>query len=100
MVGEERLHVPGENAARSELVAVSRFGQIRFAPEPLGGALDGVFERPVLERVQRIVMNENADRSLSRQQVGQSIDDAGERMVGRARLASVLTMMHVRATSG
>ena len=36
---------------------------------------DRVFERQVLERVQRVVVDEDADRSLRRQQVRELIDD-------------------------
>ena len=71
---EQRLDVPGENAARRELVAIPRLGQERFAPQPFGGALDRLFERQVLEGVQRVVVNEDADRALRRQQVRQLID--------------------------
>jgi hypothetical protein len=36
--------------------------------------LDGVFERQVLEGVQCVVVNEDADGSLRRQQVCKAID--------------------------
>ena len=78
---EQRLHVPGENAARRQLVAIPRLGQERFAPQPFGGALDRLFERQVLECVQRVVVDEDADRALRRQQVRQLIDHAGQGMV-------------------
>ena len=74
----------GENAARRQLVAIPRLGQERFAPQPLGGALDRLFERQVLEGVQRVVVDEDADRALRRQQVRQLIDHARQRMVRRA----------------
>ncbi len=72
----ERVHVTRENAAGGELVAVSRFGEERFASEPLARELDGFLERQLLERVQRVVMNEDADRPLRRQQVRDVIDRA------------------------
>ena len=87
LFAKQRLHIPGENAARCELVAIAHFGEEGFAPEPGGCALDGFLERQVLECVQRIVVNEDADRPLRRQQMRESIDDARERMVRRARLA-------------
>lgn len=46
--------------------------------------LDRLFERQVLEGMQRIVVNEDADGPLRRQQVCQLIDDARQGMVGRA----------------
>ena len=84
---EQRFHVPGENAARRQLVAIPRFGQERLASQPLGGALDRLFERQVLEGVQRVVVDEDADGPLRRQQVRQLIDHA-RREDGRGALAS------------
>ena len=78
---EQRLDVPGENAARRQLVAIPRLGQERFAPQPFGGALDRLFERQVLEGVQRVVVDEDADGALRRQQVRQLIDHARQGMV-------------------
>src|SRR4030095_2485096 len=53
--------------------------------------LDGVFERHLLEGVQRVVMDEDADRSLRRQQMRQTVDQVRERMVG---VGWVATMGH------
>ena len=78
---EERLDVASENAAGRQLVTVSPLGQERLASEPLCGELDGLLEWQVLERVQRIVMDEDADRTLRRQQVGEPIDRLREWMV-------------------
>jgi hypothetical protein len=36
----------------------------------------------VLERVQRVVVDEDADRSLCRQQVRELVNDARQRMAG------------------
>ena len=69
---EQRLHVPGENAARRQLVAIARLGQERFAPQAFGGVLDRLFERQVLEGVQRVVVDEDADGPLRRQQLRQA----------------------------
>ena len=43
--------------------------------------LDRLFERQVLERVQRVVVNEDADRPLRRQQMREPIDHVRQRMV-------------------
>ena len=72
----------GENAARRQLLAIARFGQKRLAAEPLGGALDGLFERQVLEGVQGVVVDEDADGALRRQQVRQA-DRSRARADGR-----------------
>ena len=65
---EQRVDVPGENAARRQFLAVSRFREKRLALQALAGALDRLFERQVLEGVQRVVVNEDADRALRGQQ--------------------------------
>lgn len=81
MFAEQRHHVAGENAARRQLVAVARLGQERLAGEPLGGALDRLLEREMFEGVERIVVDEDADGPLGRQQVGQLIDHARKRVL-------------------
>jgi hypothetical protein len=58
-----------------------------------GGRLDRLFERQVLERVQRIVVDENADGALRRQQVRHLIDHARER-VRRAGIVGAGTVTH------
>ena len=78
---EQRFDVLGANAAGRQLVAIPRLGQVRLAPEPDRGMLDRLFERQVLERVQRVVVDEDADRSLRRQQVRELIDHVRQRMV-------------------
>jgi hypothetical protein len=77
---QQLLHVRRQNSPGRQLVAISRFGQERLASQPFCGFLDGVLERQMLESVQRIVMDENADRPLRGQQVRQFIDDVGQRM--------------------
>ena len=93
LVAEQRVHVPGQDAAGRELVAVSRFGQKRFAPQLLRGAFNGLFERQMLERVQRIVVDEDADRTLRRKEGCQPIDHAREG-VRRAGVVGTGTMRH------
>ena len=43
--------------------------------------LDGLFERQVLERMQRVVVNEDADGPLRREQVCKPIDQARQGVV-------------------
>lgn len=74
LVLEERLDVLGENTARRQFVAIARFGEERLAPQSLRGELNCLLEWQVFERVQRIVMNKNADGTLSRQQARQVVD--------------------------
>ena len=96
---EQRLDVPGENAARRELIAIPRLGQERFALQPFGGALDRLFERQVLECVQGVVVNEDADRALCRQQVRQLIDHTRQRMVRCAGVVWAGIVEHRRLES-
>ena len=63
---EDRLDVPWPNAAGRQLVAVSGLRQVRLAPQVHRRMFDRLFERQVLEGVQRVVVDENADGSLGR----------------------------------
>ena len=81
LLDEQRLDIPGENASRREFLSIPRLGEERLAAELIGGALDGLFERQVLEGVQRVVVDEDADGPLRGQQVRQVIDDARQRIV-------------------
>ena len=78
---EQRLDVLGENAARRQLVPVTRLFQERLASELGRRLLHRVLERQVLEGVQRIVVDEDADGTLGRQQMRQLIDHAHQGMV-------------------
>ena len=66
MFPKERLDVPGENTARGKLLPITGLGEKWLAVQLVTGLLDRVFERKVLERVQRVVVNEDADRPLRR----------------------------------
>jgi len=65
-------------AAGGEFVAVSRLGQVRLAAERVTRALNGRFERQILEGMQRVVMDEDADRALGRQEMRDAVDGGGE----------------------
>jgi hypothetical protein len=81
LLGDEAVDVLGTNAARCELLAVSRLAEKRLAPQSRAGVLDGLLEREVLEGVQRVVVDEDADRPLRRQQVRQPLEFAHQRVV-------------------
>jgi len=81
LFAQERLHVARADAARGELVAVPGLGEIGGAAEAGAGLLDGVLEGAVLERVERVVMDEDADRPLRGQEGGEAVEDGGERGV-------------------
>jgi hypothetical protein len=66
MIGEHRLDVLRTDAARRQLVAIARLGEERLAPQAFTSVLDRLFERQMLEGVQRVVMDEDADGALSR----------------------------------
>src|SRR5262249_28739420 len=69
-----------------------------FPPELFGGALDRRLERQVLERVQRVVVDEDADRPLRRQQVREPIDRAGQGMVRGAGVVEHLPCQYNNIT--
>ena len=83
VVRRAALHVPGENAARRQLIAIPRLGQERLAPQSFGGVLDRLFERQVLEGVQRVVVDEDADGPCAGNRCARS-SMTRVRMVGRA----------------
>ena len=60
---------PRTGSARAQRVAISVLRQVRMAPEDLCPLLDRLVERQVLERVQRVVMDEDRDRPLRGQDV-------------------------------
>ena len=84
LVGEQRVDVLGANTAGRELVAIANLGQERLASQTFGGVFDRVFEGLIFEGVQRVVMHEDADRALSRQEVREIIDHPAQRMIGNA----------------
>jgi hypothetical protein len=75
---DQRRHVLRENPSRRELVPVARFREERFASQPHRRTFDRVLERQVLERVERVVVDEDADRALRRQQMRQLVDQPFE----------------------
>ena len=91
---EHRHHVPGENAARRELLAITRLSQERFTLQLCSSALDRLFERQVLECVQGVVVDEDADRALGGQQVRQLIDHPCQWMVRCAGVARAGLVAH------
>ncbi len=79
-LAQQRVDVAGADAAGGELVAIARLGEERLASQLDGGTLDRLLERQVLERMQRVVMNEDADGALRGEQVRELVEDARERM--------------------
>lgn len=85
---EQRLDVLRANATRGQLVAIAPFGQVWFGSETRGGFFDRFLERQVLERVQRVVVDEDADWPLRGKQVSEPIDDLRQGMVKGVRVGS------------
>ena len=75
---EDRPEVGEPDAAPAELLAVAVLGQVRLAAEDLGPLAHRLVERQVLEGVQGVVVDEDGDRPLGRQQVGGVVDGAAE----------------------
>ena len=63
---QDRVDVFATDAAPFHLTAVAFLGEKRLATEAPSRLDDGVLERQMLERVERIVMDERRDRTLSR----------------------------------
>jgi len=72
---------PSPFAGRAKL----RQAQVGACPEQGGAFLYAVVERPVLERVQRVVMDEDADRPLIGQRSVGARQSAIDRIRGRVR---------------
>src|SRR6185437_3788067 len=70
---EHSRDVVNMDTAPSEIPSVRRFRHVGFGAEQSGSFNYGVFERQVFESVEGVVMNENADWSLSRQETGATI---------------------------
>ena len=75
------MDVRGVNTSGCQLVAIPRFRQVRLAPQPHCSDFNGVFERQMLEGVEGVVVNEDTDGALRREQVGKAIDRAQQGMV-------------------
>ena len=61
-----------------QLVAIAVLGEIGLAAEDLRPLAERLVERQVLEGVQRVVVDEDGDRPLLREQVRGVLDDLGE----------------------
>lgn len=66
------------NAAGGRFVAVASFGKVRLATQLFAGKLDGLLKRQVLKRMQRVVVDKDADRPLRGQKVRHLLDGARE----------------------
>ena len=73
-----RLKVGVANAAATECLAIALFGEVRFAAEGFAAAPHGYVEGFILEGMQRVVVNEDIDRTLGREQVRRVIDGVTE----------------------
>ena len=62
------------NAALFEVRAIAIFRQVRLAAKSPAASFDTFVKRQVFISVQRVVMNENRNRSLRRQQVRSMLD--------------------------
>ena len=85
LAGQHRIDIFQVNAPARQLGAVGRFRHIRFGAEEAGRLDHGPFERPVFERVQSVVMDENSDGTLHRQQVGRAFNGLAQFLPPRFR---------------
>ena len=69
------LELGEADPAPRQLLAIAVLAQKRLAAEDARRLLDRLVERQVLEGVQRVMVDEDGDRSLCRQEVAGVIDD-------------------------
>jgi hypothetical protein len=86
--GEDGINIFAANAAAAEFGAVGILGHVRFGAEQAGGVDDGALKGQMLEGVQGVVVNEDADGALRREQVGQLLE---QRVEGIDGVGSVLS---------
>jgi hypothetical protein len=83
LLEQQRFDVSWANAPGRQLFSISPLSQERLAPELLRGTLDRILELEVLEGMQRVVVDEDADWTLRGQHVRKLIDHTRQRMVWR-----------------
>ncbi len=83
VVFEDRPQVREPDAAAAQGLAEPLLGQVGLTPEHLAAAADGLVERQVLEGVKGVVVNENADRPLGREQMSGVGDGPTQSRCGR-----------------
>jgi hypothetical protein len=93
-----------EDAEPPQLLPVFLFGEERFAPKEGARLDDGLFERQMLEGVERIVVNEDGNGALGGKKARRAVDDvldstrppAGGRLgLGLALLRSDLPLRYL-----
>jgi hypothetical protein len=74
LVEEQGVDVLGVNTSGCQLIAIPRFREVRLAPQPHRSDFNGVFERQMLECVEGVVVNKDADWTLCWQQMRETSD--------------------------
>src|SRR5215831_7752724 len=67
-----------QNSASRELLTVAVLGQIGMTAVSRSAALYGLMKRQMLERMQRVVVNENLDWALRREKMGRMLDQMSQ----------------------
>ena len=80
---EHRVDVLQVDAAARQFGSVGRFAHVRFGAEQMRGLDHGLLEGQMLEGVQRVVMNENADRTLHGKQVRRVFNRLAQSILSR-----------------
>jgi hypothetical protein len=87
---EHAVEIVARDAAARELALVLRFGEEGLAPEQRRAAHDGLLEGQILERVERVVVDEDGDRALGGEQMRRMLERGvqflARRLIGRAGL--------------
>jgi hypothetical protein len=78
VLAQHRLQVIETDATGLQRGPVAGLGEVGLTAEDLGPAADGLVEGEVLEGVQGVVMDEDADRALCREQMGGVLSQVSE----------------------
>jgi hypothetical protein len=81
-VADPPLYLSGQDAPRTELVPIPGQREVRLGAQLPPCVLDRGLEWEVFEGVERVVMDEDADRALGRQQRRKPIEHADQGVVG------------------
>ena len=73
LLRENDVEVLGSDPVHANRLPILFLRHVRFGLKDPGGFDDGLFKRQMLEGVQGVVVDKNADRALGRQKVSQVV---------------------------
>lgn len=82
VLGERGVQLGEADPTRAQRLAIALLAQIGLRREEPARRQQGLVERLILEGVQRIVVDEHVQWPLPGQQMGQVVDELGDRSIG------------------